>query len=206
MNQPMNFSDQVIEVTTTLTTAEVPHAFGGALALRFYTPERETRDIDVGIYLPPREHQPVLRALSMLFPIADQEAVARTIEADGQVRITWGSTPVDLFFSYDPFHESNAARVKQVEYFGSTIPIISAEDLIIHKITFNRGKDWQDIGNVLYTQAGALDLPYIRHWLQHLFPGDETREGAGLEAADEHIKRFEHLVGLTQRARNKERY
>jgi hypothetical protein len=200
----MNFSDQVIGVTCVLSRDAIPHAFGGAVALRFYTPERETRDIDVGIYLPPTDHPRVLLSLGSLFSIADAEQVALVIERDGQVRLKWGETPIDLFFSYDPFHESNARRVRRVAYFGQVIPIVSAEDLIVHKIAFNRDKDWRDIGNILYVQAGAVDLTYIRRWLQHLFPGEKTDEAGAKGSVDEHVRRFEHLVGITQRAANRE--
>ena len=42
---------KIVGVHTMLTSAALPHAFGGALALAFYTGEpRGTRDIDVNIF------------------------------------------------------------------------------------------------------------------------------------------------------------
>jgi hypothetical protein len=69
-----------------------------------------TIDIDVGIFLRPDQHARVLSALATVFTIDNADEIARRIERDGQVRLYWDTTPVDLFFSYDPFHEASAMR------------------------------------------------------------------------------------------------
>lgn len=85
-----------------------------------------------------------------------------------------GATPVDLFFSDIPFHESIADRVRDVDYVGTIIPIISAEDLILLKAAFDRGKDWVDIEIIFKVQGPELDSEYLRQWLGEFFrPEDE---------------------------------
>ena len=54
---------KIVGVHTMLTSAALPYAFGGALALAFHTGEpRGTRDIDVNIFLPASEFDVVRSA------------------------------------------------------------------------------------------------------------------------------------------------
>jgi hypothetical protein len=48
---------------------------------------------------------------------------------------------------------------------GVPTRICTAEDLIIHKVIADRGKDWIDIEGILMRQRGKLDIQYIRNWL-----------------------------------------
>ncbi len=72
---------------------------------------------------------------------ADAEAVLR----DGQVRLMWEDTPVDLFFNNLPFHETVAQGVKEVPFEDRHIPVLDGRSLIIFKAMFDRTKDWADI-------------------------------------------------------------
>jgi hypothetical protein len=65
------------------------------------------------------------------------------------------ATPIDLFFSYDPFHEAAGAARRFVPFGDGTIPILAPEHLIVCKVVFNRAKDWVDIDSIL---EGGLDI------------------------------------------------
>jgi hypothetical protein len=109
---------------------------------------------------------------------------------------------VDLFFSYDPFHEASAKRVRQVEFAGERLPILSPEDLILHKVTFARSKDWRDIADILYSQRGAIDFSYIERWLTDFFPPDETKPETDDTRFDSRIVLFRNLVDALQQYGN----
>ena len=71
------------------------------------------------------------------------------------------------------FLEAASERVQRMPLFGDYhIPIISAEDLIICKVAFNRPKDWFDLSNILRIQAGRLDRAYLDHWLVEALDND----------------------------------
>src|SRR5438067_991257 len=96
--------EMVLALDATLRSARIPHAFGGALALAFHIAEpRGTRDIDLNCFVPATDARTVFEHLPPLI-VWGAEDVA-TVERDGQVRVFWGETPVDLFFSTHPFHE-----------------------------------------------------------------------------------------------------
>lgn len=57
---------------------------------------------------------------------------------------------VDLFFAYSRFHEVVESRIREAEFEGSTIWVLSAEDIVVFKVIFNRPHDWRDIERVCH--------------------------------------------------------
>ncbi len=151
--------------------AGVPHAFGGALALAYYAEPRATIDIDVNVFVPPVRFATVLDPLARLGVDVDAAGVEELIQRDGQVRVMWGNTPVDLFFAYDDFHAAAARRRRTVPFADRTIPILSADHLVVCKSIFDRGKDWVDIDAII--DAGtSLDAAEVLRWVGRI-AGDE---------------------------------
>ncbi len=136
--------------------------------------------------------------MTELFAIRNRDEVERLIDRDAQVRLQRDYTPVDLFFSYHPFHASSASRVREYPYAGITIPVLSPDDVIVHKVLFNRGKDWLDITDIIYSQQRGLDIGYIRHWLLEFFPPDETKAETDETRYDLRIRRFDATVEAVQ--------
>lgn len=177
--------DKVVAIHESLDTAGIEHAFGGALALAFHVEHpRATADIDVNISAPTNEAETVLAHLPD--GVAhDVQDVAR-IRRDGQVRLWWGRTPVDLFFPQHLLHRVVAGRVVQMELGETAIPILSATDLTIFKALFNRGKDWVDIGTML--AFGGPDLDEAIAWVSEIVGADDERV-ARLRTAQPHDDR-----------------
>jgi hypothetical protein len=67
-------------------------------------------------------------------------------------------------------------RRRRVDFYGDPIHVLSAEDLVTYKATFDRSKDWEDIAGVLYACPEPLDLDYVRGWLARI----DSPEGARL--------------------------
>ena len=65
MSQP-SLSDKVEAIHRALSQAKIPHAFGGALALAYYTEPRATIDIDINVFVTPSEGGAVQAALAPL--------------------------------------------------------------------------------------------------------------------------------------------
>lgn len=144
----MDLVEQVLVLHAAFVHARVPHAFGGALALAYWTEEpRGTRDIDCNIFVPADDSVGVLRALP-----AGVEVPADTAErvaAEGQIRLWWGGTPLDLFFDYAPVHRRAAAGARIVPLAGVDIPVLGPVELLVFKAVFDRTKDWADVEAVL---------------------------------------------------------
>src|SRR5207244_4450511 len=117
-------AQRVVALHEALVT--IPHAFGGAIALAYYAEPRATIDIDLNVFVGVDRYDEVAARLVPLGIKADDPAVVDRVKRDGQVRVLWDETPIDLFFAYDPFHEAAAAARHEAPFADITIPILSA--------------------------------------------------------------------------------
>ena len=165
-------ADKIVAIDAALDAGDVPHAFGGALALAFHTAEpRGTRDIDVNLFCGPDDAATTFAALPP--KVVSSPKDARAVVRDGQVRLFWDDTPVDLFFSTGAFHDHVATGTRRVPFAGTTIPILGATDLVVFKAFFDRTKDWADIEAML--EVGAPDAHEALGWLVELLGPTDHR-------------------------------
>jgi hypothetical protein len=181
---PLALDEKVAALEAALEAAAIPHAFGGALALAYYAAPRGTHDIDLNVFISEKRAERVLATLADLGVAAGGAAPLRAVRDRGQVRVHWEHTPIDLFFSYDPLHDRCAERARRVPFGdGVTLPILSAEDLAIFKVIFDRAKDWTDIDEMLYALGAEFDSYYAMEWLRRI-----------LEAGDPRLLRIETVL------------
>jgi hypothetical protein len=152
---------------------DIPHAFGGAIALAYYAEPRATYDIDLNVFVRATEVDRVSRPLRDLSIAIDPRASA-LIERDGQARIFWDSTPIDLFFAYDRFHEAAARACRLVPFADTTIPVLSAEHLLVCKVIFDRPKDWVDIDAMIALDP-PIDVAEVLRWVGRIAGDDDRR-------------------------------
>jgi len=166
----MRLRERLVAIHRTFAGAGIEHAFGGAIALAYWTDEpRGTRDIDVNVFTSPEHCERVLAALPDGVPHDDHDV--ETIRRDGQVRLKWDDTPVDLFFSNLPIHDEAHRHRRTVPFEGTDIPILGPDELALFKARFDRTRDWADIEAML--TARTLDPDTLRDALIELLgPGD----------------------------------
>ena len=168
----MNLPRKIVAVHRALDGAGVRHAFGGALALAWCTQRaRGTIDIDVNLFVPPTVVADTLRALPKGVRWSDDDVAL--IERDGQARLWWETTPVDVFFNTTDFHEKAADRARLEPFLGVDIPFLACRDLAVFKAFFNRTKDWADLEEM--ADAGALDVEAVLGVLTRYLGGDDER-------------------------------
>lgn len=156
--------------------AQIPHAFGGAIALAYYATPRATIDIDVNVFIESERSADVLKVLEGLGADAPSPAESVRLNRDGQARIRWGATPIDLFFSYDAFHDVCMERRRLFPFGeGAAIHVLAPEDLVVFKAIFDRGKDWRDIDEVVFAMADELDEHWVDTWLDRIVGTDDER-------------------------------
>ncbi|MDJ0786969.1 MAG: hypothetical protein QNK05_09210 [Myxococcota bacterium] len=176
----MLLDEQIVAIERAFLAADIPHAFGGAQALGYYGSVRATHDIDVNVFLPVAEIDRVFAVLADLGARTEGTALRKLALRDEQVRVLWDATPIDLFFAYDPLHQSSLGRRRRVDFYGDPIHILSPEDLITYKATFDREKDWRDIAGIVFACNEPLDIDYVREWLGRI-DGPEGLRLARLE-------------------------
>lgn len=154
--------------------AAIPHAFGGALALAYYAEPRATIDIDVNVFVHADHYAEVAGPLVALGVAADDPHAAASAASDGQTRVMWDNTPIDLFFAYDPFHAAAAAARRTVPFAESSIEILAPEHLVVCKTVYDRPQDWVDIGAIVETGV-ALDAAEVLRWVGRIAGDDDPR-------------------------------
>ena len=170
--------EKILAVQRAFTAAGIPHAFGGALALAYHATPRGTIDIDVNVFLPVSGAERVFAALEPLGVAGPSASERAKLAEHAQVRIFWERTPLDLFFAYDPLHDACLERSREVPFGdGATLRVLSAEDLAVFKVLFDRRKDWTDLEELLFAQGGDFDAGYACDWLGRILePGDARLE------------------------------
>jgi hypothetical protein len=139
--------DKLFTIHDALTEASLAHAFGGAIALAYCVEEpRGTRDLDVNIFVDASEAKSVLASLPKGIRVRKQD-VAK-VKRDGQARLDWDGTPIDVFLNKIPLHEAVASAVVWVRLEGREIPVLDCASLTIFKALFDRTKDWADIEEI----------------------------------------------------------
>ena len=164
--------EKIVVLHTALDAAEIPHAFGGALALAWCTQRaRGTIDIDVNVFLDRSRTTELLAALPTGVGWSDDDR--DRIERDGQVRLWWEETPVDVFVNTTDFHEQLEGRHRTEPFAGRELPFLSCTDLAVFKAFFDRTKDWADLEEM--AAAGTLDVDRVAGILVHYLGADDPR-------------------------------
>jgi hypothetical protein len=144
-------------------------AFTGGVAVGVWAQPRQTRDVDVCGVLP-------LEEVDRLLALRDGLRSGPEALPD-LVRFRVGEWDVDLFVCKDEYDRTCLARAIPAQIDGVDVRVVTAEDLLIHKMIKLRTdrrrllQDLADIRSVIEAQADALDRSYLRAWL----PPDEAQ-------------------------------
>ncbi|MHB8264238.1 MAG: hypothetical protein ACYDGY_10955 [Acidimicrobiales bacterium] len=162
MPETASIVEAILRLQDTFDESNIPYGFGGGIALAYYAEPRATQDVDVGIFLPATKSSIVRIALEGIGEFSD--GWDQRVIHDGFGVVTVLGINVDCFFSSHAIHDEMASMIRRVPFADSTIPIISAEHLVILKALFNRTKDWSDI-EMIIDGCPALDINLVRTWL-----------------------------------------
>jgi len=156
----------MVRVADALTACEIPYFLAGSFSSNYYGIPRSTKDADF-----------VVQVKGSL-PDKLYAQLAPELEADPQLsfetntgtyrqrfRNTQSSFQVELFFlSADPHDQSRFQRRVAIDLYGRRIWLPSAEDVIVMKLRWSRGRDEDDIRGVIAVQGDKLDWNYIYSW------------------------------------------
>ncbi len=163
--------DLLLDVTRRLEDARLDYMLTGSMALNHYAQPRMTRDIDivVALVLKDLEKLPKLFDEDFYFsPEAAHQAVLRqtcfnVIHNDSLIKIDF------MIRKREDYRLVEFERRQRIKVQGSSLYIVSKEDLILSKLDWARDSQSQrqlaDVENLLATGA---DLNYLQTWSQKL--------------------------------------
>ncbi len=180
MTAKLSLAQRVVELHEALAGRGIDHAFGGAIALAYWTEEpRGTRDIDLNVFTPAADPEPALAALPD--GVRQPKGTVEEIQKNGQIRLWWDDTPIDLFFDYAPIHHEAARDRRTVPFEGTKIPVLGPLELAAFKVMFGRTRDWGDIEEMI--AAGTLDVDRLHEAVRAMVGPDDERHARIDEAA-----------------------
>lgn len=169
---------KIISLHEMLDSVRVPYQFGGAIALIWYRYPRATTDIDLNVTLPPEAAGSVLDLFAHVGVSVTPDERDHAVR-DGQVRLAWEETTLDVFFATLDFHLEMAERARTVRFGPVDIPILAPEHLIVCKAIYDRPKDWLDIEEML-RWGTEIDVTRTLYWVEDIL-GPAAPQYARLE-------------------------
>jgi hypothetical protein len=170
----MNEQELLADCLRRLNRSGVTYYLSGSMASNYWGLPRTTHDLDFVVQLPPSAVPQIVREFSGDFYV-DEMAVRAAYQPPHQFKAIDNRSALKVDFwlpKPEPFDREMLRRRLQVTLFGEPAWIATAEDVILHKLIWNRitpsDRQLGDAAGVVAVQADALDKNYLRHWAQEL--------------------------------------
>jgi hypothetical protein len=157
-----------------LNAAGFSYLLTGSMASNYWGIPRTTHDLDFVIQLPPSAVARMMEAFSGDF-FLDEAAVRAAYQPPHQFNAIdqRSALKVDFWLLRPvPFEREMFSRRKRVVLFGEPAWIGTAEDVLLHKLYWNRitpsERQLGDAAGIVTVQKGALDEDYLRRWAMEL--------------------------------------
>lgn len=170
----MNERELLVDCLRRLNRTGVTYYLTGSMASNYWGIPRTTHDLDFVIQLPTAAVPHIVQEFSGDFYI-DEVAVRAAYQPPHQFNAidTRSALKVDFWLpKSEPFDREMLQRRVKITLFGEPAWITTAEDVILHKLFWNRitpsDRQLGDAAGVVAVQADALDKNYLRHWAAEL--------------------------------------
>jgi hypothetical protein len=142
----MNAFELSEHIAKRLDEDDLPYAIGGALALTAWALPRDTKDVDISIFVAESELPRVIDALERSGVMVDRADAEKSVARIGMFTCRAGRTLVDVFISHHPHFLEMQRRRRKLRYpSGESLWFVSAEDLCVMKLVYGRAKDVPDL-------------------------------------------------------------
>lgn len=175
----MNERDLLVDCLRRLNRTGVTYYLTGSMASNYWGIPRTTHDLDFVVQLPTSAVGQIVQEFSHDFYL-DEAAIRAAFAPPYQFNAvdTRSALKVDFWLARaEPFDQEMLRRRVATTLFGEPAWISTAEDVILHKLVWNRispsERQLGDAAGVVAVQAGALDAHYLRHWARDLMVADE---------------------------------
>ena len=175
----MNERELLVDCLHRLNQTGVTYYLTGSMASNYWGIPRTTHDLDFVVQLPISAVPLIVQEFSGDFYI-EEAAMRAAYQPPHQFNAidTRSALKVDFWLSKpEAFNREMLQRRVKVTLFGEPAWIATAEDVILHKLIWNRispsERQLGDAAGVVAVQADDLDKNYLRHWAQELKLTDE---------------------------------
>jgi hypothetical protein len=183
MTMPGDSIRVTLLITDVFEKLGVTYALGGSLSSSLHGVMRSTLDVDIVADMRLEHIKPLMTAISIEF-YADDKMMRQAIEHHSCFNLIHYETSfkVDIFIpkprTFDRMQLGRRTLVIVTTDPERRLYVTSPEDVILSKLEWYRiggevsDRQWRDIIGVLKTQAGTIDLEYLREWAKELKVSD----------------------------------
>lgn len=164
----------MVDCLRRLNRAGTTYMLTGSMVSNYWGIPRTTHDLDFVVQLPPSDVGKLIEAFHPGF-FVDEAAIRAAYQPPHQFNVldTRSALKVDFWLlTPRPFDREMFGRRTQTTIFGETAWIATAEDVILHKLYWNRITPSQrqlgDAAGVVSVQKDRLDAKYLRRWAAEL--------------------------------------
>jgi len=175
----MNERELLVDCLRRLNRTSLTYYLTGSMASNYWGIPRTTHDLGFVIQLPVSDVPRIVQEFRGDF-FLEEAAVRAAFQPPHQFNAidTRSALKVNFWLPKpEPFDREMLRRRAQVTLFGEPAWISTPEDVILHKLVWNRispsNRQLGDAAGVVAVQADALDKGYLRHWAQELKLGGE---------------------------------
>jgi hypothetical protein len=170
----MNESQLLSDCLRRLNRTGVAYYLTGSMCSNYWGIPRSTHDLDFVVQMPMSAVPRILQEFSGDFYI-EESAVRAAYQPPHQFNAidTRSALKVDFWLPKpEPFDKEMLRRRMQVTILGEPAWIATAEDVILHKLIWNRispsDRQLGDAAGVVAVQTEALDNSYLRQWAREM--------------------------------------
>jgi hypothetical protein len=146
----------------------------GSMASNYWGVPRSTHDLDFVVQLRAEDVPPLVRALEGDYFI-QESSVRSALQPPHQFNAIDQRSALKIDFwvlSDDAYQQEMFARRRPVSLVGTSAWIASAEDVILHKLFWNKlmpsDRQLLDAAGIWAVQATQLDMDYMNRWARVL--------------------------------------
>jgi hypothetical protein len=171
--------DLLVDCLRRLNRADISYMLTGSMVSNYWGIPRTTHDLDFVIQLPPSDTSKMIEAFRNDFYL-DEGAIRAAYQPPFQFNAIDTRSPLKVDFwllKPEPFEREMFTRRVRTTLFGEAAWIATAEDVILHKLYWNRLTPSQrqlgDAAGVVSVQKDHLDIEYLRRWARDLKLSDK---------------------------------
>ncbi len=166
------FVYQLRQLAKFLKETGVDYAVLGGIAVSVYSEPRMTQDIDLNIIMDIKDLPEFLKKSRDYGFLPIPADIHKFVEETGVIPMKFSKSGVigkfDFIIAQNPIEFAGIKRASFKKIYDVNVKLVTAEDLLLHKLLSERPRDHEDAKGILLRQGKQLNLEYVAAWLKKI--------------------------------------